>query len=509
MTCQREVQKSMAPDEFLTATLGEQQRSSQSERHVAVVLSWLFCLSVFVGNFISAEAMDLDWTGTYRVEGYHIVNSELSGKNREKAYGLHHLVLKPKIVAGDGLTIYGRFDLFNSDDPLLKNSQTGQLFGSGIGSGSPTNINDSNTLSQRQQAETLQVTQLYMTYVQEHGAFIAGRVPIHFGLGMTHNAGNGLFDHWYDTRDLVGYKIMMGNFYLLPMLAKVNEGQPSGIEDVTEYLIQLQYDNPETDLEMGIFHQVRKANESGSDAPLGTAVGEPIGGVGGTRDKVDLQTTSLYAVRDREHMRVGTEVSFANGNPGVRTAAGDRTSVAAFGVAMEMEYRPENKKFKYGIHTGVASGDDPNTDSKYEGFLFNKNYDVAFLLFNHPLGKRDFLRTTMAGSGAGNDPVQGVDTETISNVFYLAPYLDYVWSDDWNLKTSLITGYLNRNPIVDIEVDKELGYELDFKLSYSPKKGVVWQTDLGLLMPGEAFKANGNYDAKFAYGVSTKAAISF
>lgn len=143
---------------------------------------------------------------------------------------------------------------------------------------------------------------------------------------------------------------------------------------------------------------------------------------------------------------------------------------------------------KYGLKTGIASGDDPTTDDKYEGFLFSKNYDVAFLLFNHPLGKSDIFRSKLAGSDVGKDPVEGWDTETISNVFYIAPYLNYVLNDNWDLNTSLITGFLNRDPSLAVEVKKSLGYELDIGLSYSPKKGVVWQTDLGLLMPGSAFE---------------------
>ncbi|MCB0365831.1 MAG: hypothetical protein H6624_19340 [Bdellovibrionaceae bacterium] len=465
-----------------------------------VALSGLFLMK--------AEAADLDWTGIYRIEGYHIVNSEVSGDDREKDYGLHHLVLKPKIVAGDGLTIYGRFDLFNSSDVALANSQMGQVFGSGIG-GAATNANDSDALAQRQKSENLEVTQLYMTYVQEHGAFIAGRAPLHFGLGATYNAGEGLWDHWFDTRDLVGYKMMFGNLYLLPMMAKIDEDALNRADDVTEYMIQLQYENPETDLEMGIFYSTRKANDSGNDAPKGTAPGEPFGGASGARRKLDLQTTSLYAIRDRQNMRIGVEASIQGGKTGVETAAGGNTSMSGFGVAVEFEYRPESSKSRYGFLAGIASGDDPTTDDKFEGFIFDKNYDVAFLMFNHPLGQADFLRTSLAGSGAGTVPISGADTEAISNVIYFAPYLKYAWKDNWEVNSTLIAGFLNQDPILGVDVDKDLGYELDVELSYSPKKGVVWSTEMGLLMPGKAFEGGGSFDAEFGYGLSTKAAISF
>ena len=58
-------------------------------------------------------AADLEWNGLYRFEANHIEKSELSGE-ATKDYGLHHLILRPKIVAADGLFITGRLDLFNS-----------------------------------------------------------------------------------------------------------------------------------------------------------------------------------------------------------------------------------------------------------------------------------------------------------------------------------------------------------------------------------------------------------
>src|SRR5690606_19678836 len=145
-----------------------------------------------------AYAGDLEWSGVYRIEGYHVKDSNLdSGK--EKNYGLHHLILRPKIVAADGLMIYSQLDIFNSADAAYHNSQMGQVWGSGIGTGAPTNSRDSNSLAENQEAETIEVTQLYLTYIQEFGQLLVGRAPLHFGLGITHNAGRGLFDHWYDT----------------------------------------------------------------------------------------------------------------------------------------------------------------------------------------------------------------------------------------------------------------------------------------------------------------------
>lgn len=462
----------------------------------------------------SVWAGDLEWSGLYRIEANHIKNSELNNSKREKNYGLHHLILRPKIVAADGLTIYSQFNIFNISPgatSVYANSQMGQLWGNGVGDAAPSTDRDSNSLSQQQEAESIQVTQLYMTYSQEFGQLLVGRAPLHFGLGITHNAGRGLFDHWYDTRDMVAYKIIMGSIYLMPMIGKVDEGALNASDDVTDWMIQLRYENPETDLEMGVFYQARKAGDQGNDNPTGTGtVGPVLGGTGALSNRRQSTTSlNLYALKDTPRFRVGFEASFTEGDTGVTTAAGEKVNMSGFGAALEAEYRPEDSAWKWGLVSGMASGDDPTSNGDFEGFIFDKNYDVAFLMFNHVLGQRDFFRTAAVGGGpnaAGQS--EFADVEAISNAIFVSPRAHYQWKDQWALQTVLTTGWLQEDPVTG-QKDKGLGYELDFNLHFMPKKGVTWINQVGLLFPGSAFEGDGTLDSKFAYGLSTKAAISF
>ena len=175
----------------------------------------------------------------------------------------------------------------------------------------------------------------------------------------------------------------------------------------------------------------------------------------------------------------------------------------------EFEYRPEDSLWKHGVNLGYVSGDDPNTATKYEGYVLDRNYDVAFLLFNHPLGQADFFGTAGFGGGGSTAGNSKPDVEAISNVMYFAPYTNYKWSDRWTLGARLATGWLSQNPLVGQTVDKDLGYELDLSLEYSPKKGIRWVNEFGYLMTGSAFKGGTQYDSSNVMGMSTKAAISF
>lgn len=456
---------------------------------------------ILFGALISQAGM-IDWSGTYRFEANMINNSELSSEDYNKDYGLHHLVLKGMINAGDGLKIHSRFDLFNNS--AYPNSQLGAVWGDGVGSAS-NNANDSNVISQNMKAEMIAINNLYLTVEQEHGALLVGRVPMHFGLGINLNAGNGEFDHWFDNADTVAYKIVMGNMYIMPMYSKFSEGSLELTrDDVTETAVQFQYENPESELEFGAMYSTRSSTEStGNDAPTGT----PIWGAGSAKSGVyTAQTIGVYAVKDLPKYRVGFEFAVNEGKTGF-LRGGQEVSLKGTGVAFEFDWKPEAGLFQYGIKAGYASGDDPDT-TEFEGFFFDRNYDVAFLLFNHQLGQDNFFRTDYWGGG-GSAANTKPDVETISNVTYFSPYISYKWSEKWNLGARVTGGYLNSNPISGKDVEKSLGFEFDFSVKYKPNNRVSWVTEFGLLTPGAAFKADGTYEAKTAYGLTTKAAISF
>ena len=469
----------------------------------------LITLSLLGGSLVAknVNAADLEWSGIFRVEGNHISNSELTGKKRELDYGLTHLSLRPKIVAGDGITINAQFEIFNQprNAPWGNDNQLGAVWGAGLrGTGPSYTVANSNTIADNEKPESIKISQLYLSYVQEYGNLVVGRVPSQFGLGMTHNAGRGLFDHWYDTRDMVGYKMILGNMYFMPIVAKPSEGNLNKTDDVTDLIAHFQYENPETDLQMGLYYQVRTGSDQGSDAPIPT-----IGGVGATNNTgVNSKLLNLFALRDNERFRAGVEASFQSGEVGVSTASNDKVTWGGFGVATEFEYRPAEKNWKIGLNAGMATGDDPGTDAKFEGYVFDRNYDVAMLLFNRPIGQADFFRTQIIGGGGSAD-INSPDVEAISNVSYVAPYHHYKFNDLWSMENRIITGWLNTNPILGTEVSKDIGYEYDFSLNFQPRKGVMWVNQVGMLFPGSAFKAGGTYDSDFMYGISTKAAISF
>lgn len=472
---------------------------------------------VFTSGFSSlAIAGDLEWSGQYRIEGYYIDNPEVKGgQKKSKEYGVHHLILRPRIVAADGLYINSQIQFLNSN---VGGPQLGSLWGSDIGDGSPTSSEDSAAASEHGAQENLVLSEFYMTYAQEYGALLVGRAPLEFGLGMTYNAGKGLFDHYYDNRDLVAYKFVFGNFFVQPMIAKVKEGGISGYDDISETLIQLQYESAESNTAMGFMYNNRKAGSAGNDYPTDTAGTQfgsdtPYNAQATPQGSLDIKTMNIFYSKSWGNDRIGFEIVNQTGDYGVVNGSGQGISQSAFAGAFEYQ-RVSEARFNWGVKAGWASGDDPSTTNEYEGFHFDRNYDVALLMFNQAMGRVNLLRTEglgtryNQGAPAVNSARSAPDVEAISNVMYFAPRFSYKWRDNWNLEGVIATGWLDQTEYAGIgEADNSLGYEFDFSVVYSPYERLTWRNTLAVFMPGGAYDLGGGSSA--AYGLVSRAAISF
>ncbi len=471
-----------------------------------------------------AQAGDISWSGLYRFEYFQSENLELDGIKRRDGYFLHHLVMNPKFSAADGLTIYSRFDLFNNCQ-FGQNGQAGQFLGDGVTNSQncstavPTPANGkSNVFSSSQNPESLLVNELYLSWIQEFGVFVAGRAPLQFGLGLTYHAGAGQFDHWLTNEDMVGYKFIFGNLFIMPILGKVNQGSNNGQANmdigggVTDYMIHVQYDNPETDLSLGVFAQIRTASSYGDDTPTGV---NGAGGVGATnRFGFKNQNINLFSKQKLGELSVGVEAGLQSGSNGALTSDGIQGSMNSFGLAAELNYARKSSGWSHALKFGAASGDDPGTKDVYEGYTYNRNYNVALLMLNRPLGRANFLRTQLIRDTT-TEASNNIDNEALSNVVYIAPSTDYKVRDNLSFGATLLYARLQQDPILiggtAAGTAKDLGFETDFRLNYKPYERFTWLTEIGFLFPGSAWLggASPGFGNSFAYGLSTKAAISF
>lgn len=468
---------------------------------------------VFLLTSTQAHALSIDWTGTYRFEYQEVDKTSLDDPGLRKSYILNHLSLSPKIIAADGVNIVGKLEILPNDE--YPDSQAGQRFGKGPkkATGTSSTKDDSAVAGQRQGGSTINVSQLYMNLNQEYGALLVGRAPIEFGLGMTYSAGNGAFDHWADTHDVIGYKVLIGNLSIMPMVAKVYDYSIAQGREVQDIIWDVAYNNPETESAIGIFHKSRSSSLESNDAPDTALGGSGIVGSWKT------QHVNLYFSRGFEPVKIKLEAGFESGTTGISKTAGssDEVSLGGYGIALELDFASESK-WHWSMKAGMASGDNPTTNN-YEGFHFDRNYNLGMLMFNHPLGKYDLLNTAAQrtpnhrdGLGTPYSTEEALDDDTISNAVFVAPRLVYNINEKWDWTNTLVWAQLQTNPLahVNVDVSKDLGFEWDTGLVYKPMEKFMWINEVGFLFPGSAWQGgSNNYGKGFTYGFSSKAAISF
>lgn len=469
-------------------------------------------LSILLLGFQAAQATWVDWSGTYRFEYIDIGKPSLGASTSEgKSYGLHYLTLQPKILASDGISIISRLEFLSNKSPDYASSQIGQTWGgsdygkSSSGNGGVNNVTRSNMIN-----TNVKIRELFLKVEQEEGVLLLGRAPYEFGLGMTHNAGDGPFDHWYDTKDLMAYKFYVGNLSFMPMLSRTFDASPDKGQMNQEQTFEILYDNKDAGAKIGVLFERKNAATSvvadnvNSDWALALNNGVAPTAVGG----FSFERTGFLLGRTWETFNFQIEAAFEKGNTGYQTASAESIEINGYGVAAELNYKELDSKWNYSLLLGVASGDNPDS-TKYEGFQFDRNYDVAMLLFNHRLGQADFLRTNII-KNRNLDAGNSFDDEAISNASYLSLKLGHDWKERWKWGYSLTYAQLLNKVNSASDMKKDLGLELDVALTYLPRARVQWVNEIGILRPGEAFKnGSAGLDNEMAIGFTSKAAISF
>lgn len=474
------------------------------------------CLGLFLvllGFAIPANALSIDWSGHYRFEYTEINSTSLAEPGNRKAYVLHNLVLSPKIIAADGIEVVSQFSILGNPD--YPGTQAGQAFGiGGVPRGTPAA--GSNVASRNAGASSFEVRQLYMTINQEYGQILVGRAPIEFGTGMTYDAGNDPFDHWGDTHDMVGYKFLVGNLSFMPMLGKPYDFSVAQGRDVTDVMIDVTYDNPETESTFAVFHSNRTSSGESNDAV--NVLGPMTGGTaaGGW----NVKNTNILIGRGWEKFKLKIEAGFTDGATGL-TFGGEDVKTSGYGIVTEMEFPRPGSAFDWKVRAGIVSGDNPET-SNFEGYALNRNYDLAFIMFNHPVGGYDIFRTQFQRQRVISCPVapcptihaneESLDEEAVSNVIFLNPSLNYTINEKWSWRNSIVYAQLQTksSTLAGNDSSKDLGFEWDTSFTYKPHPRFQWVNQVGLLFPGDAWKEGTvNRDNKFTYGFQSKAAISF
>ncbi len=483
-----------------------------------------FVFAVFLSlsalnSFLNVAQADISWQGRYRASYNYITDPSLSGDGSDKNYFLHHLVLTPKIILADGFELISTLDILNNGDYAVVGSQAGQSLGSG--GSKPANTfygsDGSPALADNQigNVRDANIREFYLVYKHAGGRFKLGRAPLHFGLGINLNNGQGAFDHYFDNRDMVSYEVLFGGMKFQPYIARITDGFNSSGNAANELGLIADWDKKDSGLKLGLLGLIRHVPGSLNNNQVSTS------------GAADFQRYGVYVERVNtkdSDFRYALELGLNSGKLGLNST-GKEIKYSGLGLAFEMDYFTPVRGLKMGLKSGYAAGADASKDDNFSAFAFDRNYDVGMLLFNHPMGNKnlDLFSSTAFGRqganfGSGYQPNQSIDSETVANSIYVAPYISYDVDAKWNITSSLLWAQLENTNVnspffsttSNLIVDRDLGFEVDFALTYKPFKLLTWETRLGGFFPGKAFEGGSqNFDTKNVIGGVSRISLSF
>jgi hypothetical protein len=300
---------------------------------------------------------------------------------------------------------------------------------------------------------------------------------------------------------------------MMPIIAKSYDYSVAQGREVSDLIWNLDYNNPDTESQIGVFHQTRTSSLESNDIPYSLYGGTGI--QGGS----SIQQVGLYLSRGFEPVKIKFEAEFQSGNTGV-VRDGEDVKANGYGMVLDLDFPRPESKFAWNVKLGLVSGDNPETKN-YEGFALDRNFDVAMLMFNHPMGKYDLFRTgvqrspnrlTCTTSPCGTYATdEALDEEAISNVLFVAPKVNYKFAEKWDWQNRFTWAQLQNKPLAGEDVSKDVGFEWDTAFIYKHTENIQWVNEVGFLFPGAAWagQSTQNYGKNFTYGITSKAAFSF
>jgi len=479
---------------------------------ISVRVSMCFFMAALAFQPFTAQAMDLDWSGQFRTEavmindyapdtnvatgqgGYEVLQA--SSKNAR--FQTLFLRLRPKLIVNDNVAIKSEW--------WLGNPITGFY---GVDYPGSTRADQRYYNSTFNGGSTISAQRFWAEFLTDLGTFQVGRAPQHWGLGLIHNSGDGLFDRYQSTGDTFKLISKFGNFALIPAHTKYMLGDAAGGSgySLSEFTLGLRYENPDEDFQGGVNLVRRLAG--------GFAQSAWINGNGGVQN---ITIWDIYGQKKIGKFDFGIEAPIFNGQL-------QGLSYKAFALATEMKYRA-NDSWTFSIKAGKAPGQ-PNsptaTPEKWSMVSFHPNYRLGLLMFNYNF--RNFSGNNNPNS-AGT--VKSIYDNPITNAKYLMLGGAYS-TDKWRFSGSFITAsadkpaefgqfFLNTQDrtMSTITAAKNqgssLGTEFDLGIALNWDEYTTFALDTGLLMQGDFYKfvnASTDNDLKSILGVVASIGVRF
>jgi uncharacterized protein (TIGR04551 family) len=371
-------------------------------------------------------------------------DSYSSCKNNSLAGANLRLRVEPTINVSEEVWIKSQIDfldnvMLGSSPRYYQNFGTGEMVDTGTIQGNNIGPPDS---------DMIVVRRAWGEVMTPLGQLRFGRMGSHWGLGMLHNAGNGIDQDFGDTVDRLMFAAKINDWLLAPAFdfpsegvsAVSSAGRPfdvAQLDDAYQLAAIIAYKHDEEAerslLKRGDFvintglHFTYRSQVLSFEVPAATRAAEIDDGHFFRRDMwmvaPDYWFQLLYGTF---HLELELAVIYGElGNPDRDLAdfdAARRLTLTQFGGVLQADYGLLSDQLRIGLEFGFASGDEhveglnpPSTfdqdnrpdDSSFNQFSFNPAYNTDLILYHHILGsvsgtyyfhpwlRYDFLRSPM------------------------------------------------------------------------------------------------------------------
>ena len=461
----------------------------------------------------SARALELDWSGQFRAEANLVHNYALdSGNNnipdgnRVNAKGYYirgggegnayfqnlFMRLRPKIVVNDNIYIKSEFWL---GDPVYG------MFGNAV----PYTTDQTQFYSNQSRGSIITAQRFWAEYMSDIGTAQVGRAPLNWGLGIVWNNGDGIWDKYQSTGDVIRLVSKFGAFTFSPAIIKYSQGNNiggafapstnggtgtavSGGGGMEEYSVSAKYENPDEDFEGGV-NFIKRLSGPAQDRYVGWD-GKGAG--------MHLNIWDIYARKKFGTVSLGAEVPLTSGDV-------EGAHYSTYAAALEGNWKISDS-WETNVRAGHAPGQ-PNivnpSPSDFKAFFFNPNYRLGLIMFNYQLANFAGPNTTNNSNVSGNQLASPYDNPIV-NANYLSLNLAY-HLEKWHFHGNYI--YAKANEVATQNgyfyntwsrqfvaynggnaQSNSLGWEMDYGLSFQWDDNFIFAADTGFFFPGDFYK---------------------
>jgi len=493
----------------------------------------------------SANALELDWSGQFRAEVNSVFDytMDTAGANKPGSTDGYtipgggstnaiwqnvFLRVRPKLVVNDNVYIKSEWWL---SDPIYG------IFGNSV----PYTSDQRFFFSSQSRGSVITAQRFWAEFLTDIGTFQVGRAPLHWGLGIVWNSGDGIWDRYMSTGDLVRWVAKFGAFSVTPAIIIYSSGNSiggncfvpttggpvttcstaGGTGFIADYSLALKYENADEEFDAGVNLIVRR---SGTTPDPGSSFLTP----GATVSSGGLINTTMFDLFAQKkffnRLTLGAEVPIVSGGIGSYPY---QTVAAATEVKWALSDSLETL-LKVGYAPGQAGFVAPTNTDTFKAFYFNPGYNIGMIMFRYQLAN-------FAGPQTQNSPyllpnaLQSPYFNPVVNAIYAAAGGAWRVTDKWTLRPGIIyamapstakTGEFAYNyrtgavPATPAPKDQgnQLGWEADLGLGFQWDESFQVGLDLGIFLPGSFWAYSGTLTdnpTSPVLGATIKAGISF